>query len=167
MHKELDLALWLHHVCLKGSLQVLVQSESFPRWHRRNRESWWTKAYYESTRWCMSLFHYFPFSWRKSQRPYHGLEDTLKLLRAPCPAHWPQLLFTFFPHWFLAFPCKHSPLTTGPLYLLTLCQEKSPWQLHSSPCTLFRSLLKHHHSRAFLTLWKSSPSPTPLAIPIT
>lgn len=123
--RSADFALWLHHACLKGSLQVLVPSESSGRWHRRNRESWWTKAYYESSSQGMSLFHYFPFTWRKSQRPYHGLEDSLKLLRAPPPAHWPQLLFTLFPHWLLAFPCKHPALTSGPLYLLIICQEKS------------------------------------------
>lgn len=109
------------------------------------------------------LFHYFPFTWRKSQRPYHGLEDSLKLLRAPPPTRWPQLLFTLFPHWLLAFPCKHQALTSGPLYLLTLCQEKSPWQLHSSPCTLFRSLLKCHHSRAFPDIVKEQPFPNTIS----
>lgn len=82
------------------------------------------------------------------------LQDLLRALPSsptPAPVHpLPSLA-----------PCfsLQIPLASGPLYLLVLCQEKTPWQLYHSLLTLFRSLLKCHHQRAIPDLVKGQPLP--------
>lgn len=126
--------------------------------------SWWAlqkkrKLENEATSQVMSLFHYFPSYSEEKPEASPWSRRPSKISSGLCPSSVTSAPVHLFTHWFLASPCTHQALTSGPLYVLILCQEKSPWQLHRSFLSLSRSLLKCHHQRAFLTLLKGSPSP--------
>lgn len=155
--------LWLHHVCLKGSSQVLVQSDSSRGWQRwelmvlakdRKLENEATLLKHESDHDTIPLL---PISLRGKARGLTMACKTLQdLLTAPpqltdlSSCSPPSLIGSFL----LLANTKHSPQG---LCICWPCQEKSPGQLHRSLLSLFRSLLKCHHQRAFPDLVKEQP----------